>query len=233
MRRISLAALALITGLGLALSAGLTGCESAKKAWSTRTLPAVRAEGDRAYEQGRYEQALAEYEEVLERDPADWPTRVKAGKTLLILGRPEQAREELAIAYTLRPEDEEIVELYAQAMLEAGDEEDLFRVLRQRTVDRQSVDEYLRLGRYAAMSGDIDEAERALLTAARLDEGRNLGPQMALAEFYLGIGDEEAGLERLRMCLYLDPENVAIQDRIRALGKTPGPSFAIAPEEMN
>jgi len=224
MSRKSLACLLLVS---MATTLALAGCASDRP----RSLETVRTVGDRAYDRGEYQTALIEYSEVVDRAPADWRYRVNLGKTLLILERPRAAREHLAVAHNLRPNDERIVDLFAQSMLEADDHDDLFSFLRQRVEQRRDVANYLRLGHFALRAGDADEAERALLTAARIDMGRTIEPQLALAELYAHIGDDERALRRLRMALSFDLNNEEVRQRIRAYGKIPGPSFVIVPDE--
>ncbi len=197
-----------------------------------RSIQAVRQSGDWAFDRGQYELALQEYTEVAERHPSDWRNRLNLGKTLLVLNRPAAAKEHLAIAETLRPQNEEIVDLLAQAMLESGDRDGLFRFLRARVEQRRTEQDYQRLGYFAMKAGDADEAEKALITAARLNRGQTIAPQLALADFYMSIGDESRAMKRLRMALYIEPANQKVQDKIRALGEVPGPSFAVAPEEL-
>ena len=224
MSRKSFAFLILVT---MASSLALQGCASDRP----RSLETVRTTGDRAYDRGEYRAALTEYAEVVDRDPADWRYRVSLGKTLLILEQPAAAREHLAVAHNLRPNDESIVDLFAQSMLEADDHDELFSFLRQRVEQRRDVENYLRLGHFAHRAGDVDEAERALLTAARIDMGRNIEPQLALAELYASIGDDERALRRLRLALSFDLNNEEVRQRIRAYGEIPGPSFVIVPDE--
>jgi len=203
----------------------IAGCSGA------RPLPAVRDSGDRAMTRGNHELARAEFTKVIQRDPTDWRTRVKLAETLEELDAYPEMREHMAVAYELRPEDEEILDLYCRSMLLANDNDTLMRFLRDMTVTPGRVDDYLRLGYYAMQIGDMDEAERALLTGARLDRGQSIEPQMALASFYSRLGDDERALQRLRMALFINPQNEAIAEAIRAYGEIPGPSYVLVPTE--
>jgi Flp pilus assembly protein TadD len=220
---------AIVLGLSLVMLgqlATLGGCSD------RRALRVVREEGDKAYRFQRYEQAREEFAEVVERDPTDWEYRAKLGETLLILGRPVQAREQLAVAYDLRPQNAEILEDYARAMLASEDFDTLHQVLLERARETQRVEDYIRLGEYDLRAGDADSAERALITAANIDQGQTPEPQLALATFYETIGDETQAVRRLRMALYTDPENPEANERLRAKGHIPGPTFALPPVEL-
>ncbi len=214
------------TILLLALAALTVGCET-----DQRAIMVVREHGDRYYDRGEYTAAAAEYREVVDRAPSDWKYRMKLGETLLLLDEPRLAREQLAVAYGMRPNNDEILELFAESLLATDDTETLFRVLTDRTVQNQRVTDYLRLGRFASRAGDDDTAERAFVTAAKIDGGQTVEPQLALADFYTEVGDHTRALRRLRMALYLAPNDESIKEMIRSYGEIPGPSYAIVPEE--
>ncbi len=196
-----------------------------------RALQMVRESGDRAFARGDYRTALAEYREVVERSPADWATRVKLARTQLVLSDADAARENLAVAHRLRPEDDSIVDLLATAMLESGELAQMHDLLRLRAKEKGRVSDYLRLGFFMAKAGDLDAAEKALKTAARIDRGRHVEPELALADFYQKVGDEEAALLHLRHALWIDPSNETVVQRIRKMGEVPGPSLAVQPPD--
>lgn len=223
MKRISTAVmLSILVGV-------LAGCQT----WNTRSVQSYRDGGDRAFARGEYTQAAVEYAAVVDRMPSDWRARVDLAKTLLVQEKPVAAREHLEVAHNIQPRDEEVVDLLAQAMLESDDEASLFSFLHHRTRSRRTVGEFMRLGFFAERAGDVDEAERAYLTAARLDGGLTVEPQVALADLYAHSGDEEAAIRRLRMASYIEPENPQIRERLRALGMVPGPTLALEPDEAN
>ncbi len=215
----------LITLALIVISLAPIGCAS------QRALPVVRADGDRAFDYGRYEVAKADYQEVVDRAPNDWEYRLRLANTLMVLDLPKQAQEQFAVLQGMRPQDDAIVERFAQSMYESGDMDRLISFLQRRAEDTQAVNDYLRLGWYAIETGDADLAQRALLTAARLDGGTTVEPQLALADFYLAAGDRAAAMRRLRMALGIDQDNEDVKRKIRAMGEIPGPSFALTPEE--
>ncbi len=212
-------------------TAGVLACITATGCSTARPLPHVRDQGDKALDRGQYQLAQVEFDEVVDRDPTDWRSRVKLAKALQHLGEFPAMREHMAVAYDLRPNDPEILDLFCESMLLAKDNDALIRFLRDLSVSPGRVEDFLRLGYYAAKVGDVDEAERALLTGARLDRGQSVEPQMALASFYANLGDDERALQRLRMALFVDQSNEAIKDAIRSYGEIPGPSYATVPTE--
>lgn len=203
----------------------LTGCTE------QRALSIVRRDADRAFDRQQYDAALADYQEVVDRDPNDWQYRMKLADSLMILGKFNLAQEQYAIVNGVRPNDDAVVEKFSEAMFKAGTHDRLMSFLQRRAEDTRNVGDYLRLGWYAVETGDADLAQRALLTAARLDGGRTVEPQLALADFFAAAGDREQALRRLRMALAIDPDNPVVQRKIRAMGEIPGPSFALTPDE--
>lgn len=198
-----------------------------------RSLLRVRQDGDKAYERREYAKSASDFQEYVHRKPGDTQGHFKYGRALLVLGQSEQAFEHLRIAYDNDPTKEEYARLFAQSLFESGQTGELMRVLKVRASDSGAVADFLLLGFYAAKAGDPDEAQTALLTAARLDRGRSTEPQLALAGFFESIGDAARAKERLRMALYLDPTNTEVASRLRSLGEIPGPSLAIQPTEMD
>lgn len=188
-------------------------------------------DANRAYERGDYAAAAADYEEYIQVRPGDTEGRLGLGRSLLILGNAEEAIDHLWVAYDARPQEDARAELLAEAMYQAGQTQELIQFLRERTEQPGRVQDYITLGEYAALCGLPDEAEPAFITAARLDRGQTVTPQIALAEFYESVGDTQQAVQRYRMALWIDEDNEDIKQRVRALGEIPGPTFAIIPEE--
>lgn len=205
---------------------GLAGC-------NTVSVIALEEQAYRAASRGQYDTAAAKYQQALEQSPGRVHSRVGLGRVQLEMNQPREARRNLELALAARPDDPEILDLLAEAMVKSGDDAAMYRLLRGRAEQRNTVADWMRLGKFAAKAGDADVAENALTTAATLDRGQHAEPQVALADFYESIGAEDKALNRLRMALYLDPANVELQDRIRAMGETPGPTFALQPVEQN
>jgi tetratricopeptide (TPR) repeat protein len=210
-----------LAALGLALA----GCNS------PRPLIDIRADADEAFEAGQYDAALADYLLYVDRSPGDAAVQARLAETFLATNQPERAVEHAWRAYDLNPASDPIIETLALSMHKAEQSGELFQFLKEQTNTRGRVEDFLRLGRYSTDAGDADSAELAFKTAAELDKGRSLAPQLALAHFYRHIGDKEAELARLRMALYLDPINAEVNARLRELGEIPGPTLALRPTE--
>ncbi|MBX7134418.1 MAG: tetratricopeptide repeat protein, partial [Fimbriimonadaceae bacterium] len=191
----------------------------------------VQYSGDHAYKMGDYEKAAAEYREVITRQPDNWQTRIDLARAYLAGGRADAAREQMEVVYTIKPNEHGVLDLLAETMIESADVEAMAGELRRQGEERQTVSDWLRFGAFMHKANDNDESEQAFLTAARIDKGMNLGPQMALANLYRDLGDQPAALDRYRMALYIKPNDKKIQEQIRALGEIPGPSYALVPAE--
>lgn len=215
----------LALGVLLALTLSAVGCESGP---SSRALGVY---GDRAMEAGNFAEAAEYYEKYVERRPIDAEGRYKLATAYLGAERPTLAREQFILGMELK-DDGRFIEGAADSLVEIGQQEELFKLLRNKAEATRSIEDYTRLGRFAARVGDADEAEQSFLLAAKLDEGQNVEPQLELARFYESLGDDSRRLERLRMVLFLDPENKEAKDGITELGEVPGPAFAIPPAEQ-
>ncbi len=215
-----------LTALALGLAAALSGC-------NTVSVLSLEEQAYRAETREEYATAATKYQQALDKSPGRVYSRVGLGRVQLDMDEPRAARRNLELALAARPDDPEILDLLAQSMVESGDNAAMYRLLRGRAEQRNAVADWMRLGKFAAEAGDADVAENALLTAATLDRGQTAAPQIALADFYESIGAEDKALTRLRMALYLDQSNLELQDRIRAMGETPGPTFALQPVEQN
>jgi Flp pilus assembly protein TadD len=196
-----------------------------------RSLTAVRESGERAYKEGNYTLARGEFEEYLDRKPGNPAVTYMLGKSYLKLGMTAQARERLLVAHSMRLEDDEIFEGLCEGLFADKKFEELNRVLRQRTIDRGRMKDYLLLAEYSQKMGDDDEAQRALLTAARVDHGMSIQPQIALAKLYIKAGDNTRAIERLRAAYFIDPRNGEVEQLATSLGETLGPTFGKVPEE--
>lgn len=192
-----------------------------------------RQQGLGAMEAHEYSKAVDAYATAVEIKPGDAPTRNALGRALLAANRPADAVEHLKIASEQEPENEKYLADYCNGLLQAGRAEEMFRLLRGNTESRGLWIDYLRLGRFAMQAGDPDTAKTAMLTAARLDRGRSLEPQLALCDLYTKVGDKVNAVRRVRMAYYLDPREGDVLNRAKALGETPGPTFGLQPVEQN
>lgn len=212
--------------LGACLAAiGLAGCAE------ERPLHVVREDAQWAMEHGKYNVAIADYNEFLKRKPGEVDVRYELGKAYLAAGECKSAMEQLTTCVDVRPDNDEYAAALAASYFACNETDRLTLFLRRITSERGTPADYILLGTYAQKMGHPDEAIQALKTAAKIDEGRSLAPQLALADFYGSVGDRTNQARRLRMALSVSPGNQKIMDQLRALGEVIGPTLPIKPDE--
>lgn len=212
----------------------LAGVTLASAAGCERSLLAVRRSGDEHFARGEYEQALAEYDEYIERAPGRAEVHSMRGLTLMKLGRKGEAREQALIADTLAQENDEIFANTCETLFAAKEFDALNRLLRTRTVDRGRSRDFLLLADFSMRQGDVDEAQRAYLFAAQLDGGMSVKPHLGLARLYKGLTpnpDMERAVARLQMAYFVDPTNGEVLELAREMGEIVGPTFGRVPFE--
>ncbi len=194
-----------------------------------RPIESVRDRADFQFDHQQYPEAASEYTEIVDRDPGDWQAQYRLGLCELELGNADRARTALEIAYANRPDNREVVDALAEAMLRQPDEPALFELLTQRTRTQQTVYAWMRLGRYAAELGDADTALAGFETAIEIDAGRTVEPYVQSALFSRQLGDLDAALRRLRQAYTIDPEDPRVDKQLRELGEVPGPTLGLPP----
>lgn len=213
------------------LAAALCAAVLSMGGCKTRSLVAVRESGDWYYKNGDYQTALAEYQEYVERAPGRPEVHQMLGNTYVKLGQTGLGREQLLMAHAMRIEDDAIFADMCEALYVDKQFDDLNKVLRQRTVDRGRMKDWASLATYSEKLGDRDEAQRAWLTAAQVDGGRSVDPQIGLARLYAKVGDMQRARKRAAMAYWLEPTNPNVQQLVRELKDVPGPTYGIPPEE--
>lgn len=220
MARLRLLVLASLAALSIA------GCTN------QRSMNELQRDGDLGLKHENWELARSSYEEFVTRKPEDHLAQYKLGIALTKLGDCRNAMRHLALALEVRPLDDDYADAFAEALYCAGERDELTATVARLATERGQPRDYVRWGTYAAKLGNIDEAQQALLTGARLDRGTHLFPQRALANFYRDLNDHERYIKRLRMCYWLVPQDEELIKEIRAAGEIPGPTFALQPEEF-
>ena len=214
-------------GIGALTLLALSGCNATQ-----RPLPVVKSSAEYYSAAENYPAAAADYREYVERRPDDVPMRISLTQTLLELNQPKEARIHAQVVHDLRPSSDEYADLLARTLYEANERDALSSFCQKRVSERGRVADYLRLGTYSAKLGNIDEARVALSTAARIDNGKTVAPQLALADLYKQLNDPTNEARRLKMALYIDPDNKVVLQRIEDLGEVAGPTAAIRPDEL-
>lgn len=216
--------------LALTLTLSVAALSTLSACTQQRPIHVIRAAAEAAYDKGDYELARLEYEQLVERYPGDPTARYGLGISCLKVNDPMKAREQLAIAYEVDPTRDEVIDAYCVALYEAKEQDTLMSFLRRLSLERGQINDFLRLGIYAAKIGNADEALSAFKTAKRLDGGKSTKPLIALADFYGSVNDKPNQVKSLRQALSIDLRDPEVNQRIRDLGEIPGPSFVMPVE---
>lgn len=198
-----------------------------------RALTAVKQSGEYNLRYGRNDEAVADFKEYVERAPGRAEVHYLLGKSYLAKGETALAVEQMHIARAIRMEDDKIFEGLCEALYADKQLDELNRVLRARTVDRGRMQDWALLAQYAEKLGDRDEVRRGWLTAAQVDQGQSVVPQLGLARLYMSVGDISKAKRRVAMAYYIDPLNAEVNELVKDLGEIPGPTFGIPPEELS
>jgi Tfp pilus assembly protein PilF len=191
----------------------------------------LRRRGDHYLQAGQYGQAAEEYAAYLQLKPGEDDVRGNYGRALLKTGRAAEAAEQLQIAYTQNPEDDQVLDALTEALLASNQPDALFRLLKSNASDRGRVADFLRLGRASLKVGDTDTAYVAFTQAAKVDKGQTVEAQLGMVDYYLSVRDPANATRRLRMAYFISQHDPEVQARIRLLKPVIGPTFAAVPEE--
>lgn len=219
--------------LSIACSVLLTAsCGPTQKVQRTLALNQLSLKARTAAANGDDQQALAHWQEYVDRRPHSHFAQYNLGMTEARLGMYISAIQHLTTAHDLRPGEVQYIESLADTYYAAGQTEDMMTLLQETSNEGMGVDGHLRLARYAQQAGLLDDAKAAIRSAMIFDKGESAAPYMAMADFAQQINDHDLELQSLRQALWFDRSSNDLDQRFLALGVTPGPSLAIAPEKI-
>jgi len=191
-----------------------------------------RFRADEALRGARYDEAVERYARYLSLRPGETEARNAYGRALLAQGDSVDAIEQLKIAHSQEPTNPKYLDDLCDAMIKGNQVEEMFRLLRSYTDSIGTVDNWMRLGLFARRAGDPDTAKTALLTAARIDRGVSVAPQIQLYDLYSSVGDNAAANRRLRMAYFIDPKNSDVVTRIKSSKElSAGAFYGLPPDE--
>ncbi|MCL4222685.1 MAG: tetratricopeptide repeat protein [Phycisphaerales bacterium] len=198
-----------------------------------RSLDMVRADANEAYAAGKFTVALSDYQEYIERKPGSTDVRFRLAETLMQLHRPTEAESHFRAVYDVNPNDVKNAKGLASAMIAGGRGGDGLDFFRAYLDQRPTAEGYFALADLAMQAGVPDDAERALLIAAKLDGTTSPEPHRHLGRFYEQMHKDELAVPRWRAVLFFDVMDTEARDRLRALGQVPGPSAALDPSRLD
>lgn len=198
--------------LGLLLASGCA---------STGSAEGKANEADERLRYGRYDEAAAAVEPVVQKNPGDWRAQYAYGRALMGQGKLEDARRALDRAYRLQPANEDVCISLAECMAAQKDVKDAYQLLRAFGKDFRSWRAYLALSRIAETSGDPDTAATSAVDAIKVNEplpGQrpSIEPYMRAADLAFRFGRESDGIRRLRQAYGILPEDPRIAEALAA-----------------
>jgi Flp pilus assembly protein TadD len=201
----------LIRTLALSVAVAAPGCTAAGNAESRAN------EADERLRYGKYDEALAQVEPVVQKNPADWRAQFAYGRALVGQGRLDDARRALERANQLQPANEEVCVALADCMAKQKDVKDAYQLLRAFGRDFRSWRAYLALSRIAEESGDPDTAAPAALDSIKVNEplpGQrpSIEPYMRAADLAFRFGQEGDGIRRLRQAYGIAPQDPRVRE---------------------
>ncbi len=168
----------------------------------------LRAEGQKLLREGNANGAVVFFKNALEKDPADFDSRLGLARAYIKLGKLPQAEGELQKNLRQRPADPPLnLELAAFQMLQGKPERALEYLLKAEESGKRTAESREMTGAAYGMLGKNDEAEAALLEALRLEPERE-SASLTLARVYLAKRDPAKALALSDALLAARPKSV-------------------------
>jgi len=196
--------------------------------------PVERHYARKAIEVGNYAEADQRLARVLRNDPQDWEAHYFQGLSYLGQDRAVEAQTQLeqALAANDRGSDTpEILDALAESMFQQRNYEALYSFLDAQISRYEGWQDYARKARLLAMAADIDGAALAFRQAAYFSRNETEDIYIEIADFYIGLGDQDKALQALKWAYYINPENPGTATRFSTLGYVPGPTLAEQPPQ--
>ena len=218
-----------ILSLGLLFGAtifSLNGCTQQNTA--TFVEPSnqnLMERGDYAMWQGRWTDAVVDFEKAIQLHPGDWLAQYRLGTCYMELGDPQRASRSLAIAESLRPLDNTIADLYAEALLQSGERNQLYSYLLKRAQTQQTVRDWIVFAEYTMDIDDPDSSINAINTAIAISNGTDSAPYIVAAIYAERLGDDALAITRWSEAWMIEPMNEDVSSALRAHGVVPGPTM--------
>jgi tetratricopeptide (TPR) repeat protein len=176
------------------------------------SIEALMKQGIELLTQGKYDEALAKFQEVLKRDPQHWNAYLYAARAFIGKRAWTDALASARKAFELAPEKTDVVPVLADALLGGGRDAlqrgqfaDAARLLieyvKLRPTDVQSL---LDAGRQALAAGDAKSAIALLREYVRTEPG-SVAAYAALGKAYWQNGEMADALGAFQRVLQLDP----------------------------
>lgn len=196
--------------------------ERAQMGRSSGTGGGILAEAQELHQAGRFEEALAKYDEVLTTDPTVYQINLNRAAVLRELGRPDDARAAFQIVLDQEPGNAAaLVSLGEMSM--ADSDMDGALVYWEQAVD-STEDEVIpyNVAQISFQNGETEKAiEYYMIAADRRSDWAE--PYVQIGIVYLNMGDFPAAAEQFAMAIEVEPESAAAAQAQAMLDALPKP----------
>lgn len=213
---------ALLLATMLAIPIATTGCESNSY---------LRMVGHNALNDGDLDRAESALRQAVGQDPTDWLAHYRLGLVMLGKDKPLDAQLSLEHALELRhnqPQTPRILDALAEALYRQGDRDRLIVVLDNACDNYGTSADFMRQGKYLALTGDADGAALAYRKAARFAKPGNPDAYLAMADLFESLGDRTRAIDSLHDAYRTAPKNREVDKRLRGYDIVPGPTMVEA-----
>jgi len=186
---------------------------------------ALMKQGNYAMWQERWADAATNYEKAAMQHPGEWEAQYKLGQCYLEMGDPLQACHALSIAESIQPENTEIADLLATALMECDNRDGLYTFLQTRATKVQTSRAWTKFAEYSMAMDDPDTAVQAINTAIVLNTSSNAYPYIVAATFAERLGDNTLAVKHWKDAWSIDPNNERVSNALRSHGEVPGPTM--------
>lgn len=189
---------------------------------SAGTGGGLLAEAQELHQAGRFDEALAKYDELLASDPTVYQVNLNRGAALRELNRLDEARAAYQIVLDQEPANAGALVSMADMAVKAGDLDEAVGYFEQAV--NATDDEIIpfNVGQIYFQNGQMDKAIEFYELAAerKLDWAE---PHLQIAMVHLNRGDMQAAAEHLNMAVEVEPGSVAAATAEQMLAALPKP----------
>lgn len=160
--------------------------------------------------QGRFDEAITDYQEALVQDPSNASIRLNLGLAFYKSGRIPEAAEAFEIAYKTAPENTQLILLLADCRLRMGDNRGVIALLEpvEQTDPGNLAIAYL-LGTALIRDHQVEEGQRRIDKILR--NGESAEAHLLLGNQMFAAGDYPAAVKELERAIQLNPSVPGLQ----------------------
>ena len=170
-------------------------------------------------DQGRWSEAVDEYQQALTISPGQWRIRYRLGDALMAQGRFAEATEQYQVVLQSVPSDGRIRENLGIALMRQGRANEALKYFREALrLSPDDADTMSNLCGALNAQGSLDEAQELALNGLRKDP-RNFGLHFNLGLIFVRRGNYEAAVGHFRAAVDIDPQNTNARRKLAEIAQ--------------